>query len=208
MTTVKTRKNENEVIGFTSHSLWPWNPSWLSFFTAITMPVPALDALSELSSIQPLKTEPKPPSPSTLSGRKFLVAVLSSLKLILFKVVDCKISPSLRGVRGMEVDEALLLEPLPFFELNPAKKATRLTYITKDSLHNVVVNSYYKVINFHHSSPNQFRQNKTFKYSWFLYFYQIWKVPKTPSTKQMNWYKSSEIIASLKYIKQISTKNI
>ena len=100
----------------TNHSLWPWKPSWLSFFTAMTMPVPGLAAVNAFSSIHPLKTQPKPPSPNTLSGRKFLVAVLSSLKKKLFKLEDCKISPSVLGVVGTEADETLLLlEPLKYF---------------------------------------------------------------------------------------------
>lgn len=93
----------------TSHSLWPWKPSWFSFLTATTMPIPGLVAARECSSIHPLKTEPKPPSPKTLSGRKFLVDDFSSLKLKLFRLEDCKISPSLRGVRGIEVEETLLI---------------------------------------------------------------------------------------------------
>nr|GMD29318.1 predicted protein [Ipomoea batatas] len=80
----------------------------------ITRPVPGLVAENEFSSIQPLKTEPNPPSPSTLSGRKFLVATLRSAKLKLFKVVDFKISPSLRGAGGT----AFLLPDL--FRLAPS----------------------------------------------------------------------------------------
>jgi len=62
------------------------------------------------SSIHPLKTQPNLPSPTTLSGRKFLVAVFSSLKLKLFMFEDFKISPSVRGVGGMEGVETLLLK--------------------------------------------------------------------------------------------------
>lgn len=75
----------------------------------MTMPVPGFAAANEFSSIQPLKTDPNPPSPNTLSGRKFRVDVLSSAKLKLFKFEDCKISPSLRGVGGA-TEEALLFE--------------------------------------------------------------------------------------------------
>lgn len=64
----------------TSHSLWPWSPSWLRVFTATVSPVPGFTGAVPFSSIQPLKTQPNPPSPRKLSGRKFLVANLSSLK--------------------------------------------------------------------------------------------------------------------------------
>lgn len=74
----------------------------------MTIPVPGLAAFKDCSSIQPLKTQPKPPSPTILSGRKFLVAALSSLKLKAFMLDDCKISPSVRGVEGTETDETLL----------------------------------------------------------------------------------------------------
>lgn len=101
----------------TNHSLWPCRPSWLSLLTATTIPEPGLDAVRVRSSIHPLNTEPKPPSPTTLSGRKFLVAALSSLKLKLFKLEDCKMSTSVRGVRGTEAEDRLL-EPLnPFLSL-------------------------------------------------------------------------------------------
>lgn len=111
----KETKWERKWKELTNHSLCPWNPSWFSLFTAITMPVPGFEAASECSSTHPLNTEPKPPSPNTLSGRKFLVAFLSSLKVKLFKLDDCKISPSLRGVCDWEPEETLLLELLfPF----------------------------------------------------------------------------------------------
>uniref|UniRef100_A0A0V0H9M8 Putative ovule protein n=1 Tax=Solanum chacoense TaxID=4108 RepID=A0A0V0H9M8_SOLCH len=90
------------------------------------MPAPGFDAKSVCSSTHPLKTEPKPPSPSTLSGRKFLVDARSSLKVKLLKLDDCKISPSLRGVGGTEPDDTLLFEllvsvpfPLAFLEPTP-----------------------------------------------------------------------------------------
>jgi len=124
-----SKKLRDENISLTSHSLWPWNPSWFSLFTAITIPVPGLVAASECSSTHPLKTDPKPPSPNTLSGRKFLVAVFSSPKVKIFKFEDCKISPSLRGVWGTETIDTLLLELLkvfpfllPHFELKPSDK--------------------------------------------------------------------------------------
>lgn len=81
-------------------------------------------ALNVCSSTQPLKTQPKPPSPNTLSGRKFLVAILRSLKPKLFRVVESKVSPSLRGVNGTEEDdERLLLVSLPsYLEFGPAMR--------------------------------------------------------------------------------------
>ncbi|WVY90312.1 hypothetical protein V8G54_035826 [Vigna mungo] len=90
----------------------------------MTNPVPGLTGASDCSSIHPLKTRPKPPSPTTLSGRKFLVAVFSSTKVKLFIFEDFKISPSVLGVGGTEGLEILLLKPsssvLPSFELKPA----------------------------------------------------------------------------------------
>lgn len=99
----------------TSHSRWPWKPSWLSRFTAITMPVPGLVGAKVCSSIHPLNTVPKPPSPNILSGRKFLVAIFSSLKVKFFKFEDCKISPSVRTLCGAEPDETWVLELLDLF---------------------------------------------------------------------------------------------
>ena len=110
----------------TNHSLWPCRPSWFSLFTAITNPVPGLAALQLCWSTHPLKTQPNPPSPNTLSGRKFLVAVFRSLNPKLLRFDDSKISLSLRGVCGTEADESLLLESLPslltYLEFAPANK--------------------------------------------------------------------------------------
>lgn len=44
-------------------------------------PVPGFTGAVPFSSIHPLKTQPKPPSPRRLSGLKFLVASLNSLKV-------------------------------------------------------------------------------------------------------------------------------
>lgn len=82
----------------------------------MTMPVPGLVAASEFSSTHPLKTEPNPPSPRTLSGRKFLVAIFNSLKLKFLILTDCKISPSLLGVGGTDPDDSLLPSLLTYFE--------------------------------------------------------------------------------------------
>lgn len=84
-------------------------------------PVPGLVAANVFSSIHPLKTDPNPPSPSTLSGRKFLVAVLRSEKLKLFKLGDCNISPSLLVVDGT-LELELLSPPsmLTDLEFSPA----------------------------------------------------------------------------------------
>lgn len=99
----------------TSHSLWPWQPSWFSRLTAMTIPVPDRAGARVCSSTHPLKTEPKPPSPKTLSGLKFRVAVLRSLKVKLFTFDDSNISPSDLGLCGAETDETLLLPPLKPF---------------------------------------------------------------------------------------------
>jgi hypothetical protein len=76
------------------------------------IPVPGLVGASVFSSIHPLKTDPKPPAPSTLSGLKFLVATLSSLKVKALTFADSRISSSLRGGGTIDADEAWLLEPL------------------------------------------------------------------------------------------------
>jgi len=49
--------------------------------TATVSPVPGFTGAVPFSSIHPLKTQPKPPSPRRLSGLKFLVAALSSWKV-------------------------------------------------------------------------------------------------------------------------------
>lgn len=79
------------------------------------MPVPGFVAVKEFSSIQPLKTDPNPPPPSTLSGRKFRVDIFISEKLKLFRFDDCKISPSVRGVGGTDVGDILVLSMLSLF---------------------------------------------------------------------------------------------
>ena len=65
----------------TSHSLWPCSPSWFSVFTATGIPTPAFIGAVPLSLIQPLNTQPNPPSPRRLSGLNPLVACFRSLKL-------------------------------------------------------------------------------------------------------------------------------
>lgn len=72
---MKSRKHR------TSHSLWPWSPSWFRVFTATVSPVPGLTGAVPFSSIHPLNTQPNPPSPRRDSGLKFLVANLRSLKV-------------------------------------------------------------------------------------------------------------------------------
>jgi hypothetical protein len=99
------RKNKKRP---TNHSLWPWKPSGLSFLTATTIPLPGFAAENVCSSIHPLKTQPNPPSPRRLSGRKFLVAFFSSLNEKAFIFGEDKISPSDLGVGRLEA----LLFPL------------------------------------------------------------------------------------------------
>lgn len=153
------------ILKLTSHSLWPWKPSWFNLFTAITIPVPGFVATNVCSSIQPLKTEPKPPSPNTLSGRKFLVAFRRSLKVKLFTLDDCKISPSLRGVGGTEVDDTLLLEPLNpltflllFLEVVPEHSNMKCITISA-SFKMFFNNSYTATINWR-MSTNQVKKKK------------------------------------------------
>jgi hypothetical protein len=64
--------------------------------------VPGFTAAVPFSSIQPLKTQPNPPSPRKLSGRKFLVANLSSLKVNFRSLEAILISSS-----SLEVEELL-----------------------------------------------------------------------------------------------------
>lgn len=86
----------------TSHSLWPWSPSWLRVFTATVSPVPGFTGAVPFSSIHPLNTQPKPPSPRRLSGLKFLVANLRSLNEN-FRRREATLSSS----SSLEVDELL-----------------------------------------------------------------------------------------------------
>ena len=121
----KAGRHQRQRHTLTSHSLCPWNPSWLSFLTAMTIPVPGLVGAKVFASIHPLNTEPKPPSPRTLSGRKFRVEVLSSLKVKLLTLADCRISSSLRGVAGLELgmdnaaETRLLLECCDALRVRP-----------------------------------------------------------------------------------------
>lgn len=62
------------------------------------IPDPGFEAVRVNSSIQPLKTQPNPPSPRTLSGRKFLVAFFNSMNEKGFTLGDNSISPSDFGV--------------------------------------------------------------------------------------------------------------
>ena len=63
------------------------------------------------SSIHPLNTEPKPPSPRRLSGLKFLVEPFSSLKVNFRTFDDSRISVSVRGVGGTDDEEPDVLVP-------------------------------------------------------------------------------------------------
>lgn len=92
----------------------------------MTIPVPGLVALKLCSSIHPLNTDPKPPSPKTLSGRKFLVQVLRSLKEKHLKLGDCKISPSLR-LPPCDDEATLLQGTLPFASLPVFSNLTKQT---------------------------------------------------------------------------------
>lgn len=86
----------------TSHSLSPWNPSLFSSFTATR--VDSNPGLT-FSSITPLYTIPKPPSPRIWSGLKYLVAALSSLYVNLltppYSAMSLKSSISFGGGRRL-----------------------------------------------------------------------------------------------------------
>lgn len=83
--------------------------SELSFLTATTMPVPPFTGFIVFSSTHPLYTLPKPPSPRTLSGLKFLVAVLSSMNVNVLRFGASRIWPS--GYTPSS--NPLLVPPLP-----------------------------------------------------------------------------------------------
>lgn len=69
----------------TSHSCSPWLLSGFDFLTATGMPTPTLAGSRVFSSTHPLKTLPKPPSPSIVSGLKFLVAFFSFPSVNIFR---------------------------------------------------------------------------------------------------------------------------
>ena len=74
----------------------------------MTKPVPGLVGVRLVSSNQPLKTEPNTPSPTTLSGLKFLVASLSSLKVKLLTDVNSSISSSVFRAAALTDDDVRL----------------------------------------------------------------------------------------------------
>ncbi|KAE8681186.1 Casein lytic proteinase B4 [Hibiscus syriacus] len=94
----------------------------------------------------PLNTELKPSSPITLSGQKFLVAIFRLARGKLFKLVDCNISPSLRGVRGinpcgLHLDDAETTKRVQAFEelklkLNESNEPKKTYFIVKKAVNN------------------------------------------------------------------------
>lgn len=74
----------------------------MSVLTATVSPVPGFTGAVPFSSIHPLKTQPKPPSPRRLSGLKFLVANFRSLNAN-FRNRDATLSSS----SSLEVDALL-----------------------------------------------------------------------------------------------------
>lgn len=74
----------------------------MSVLTATVSPVPGFTGAVPFSSIHPLKTHPKPPSPRRLSGLKFLVANFRSLN-VNFRNRDATLSSS----SSLDVDELL-----------------------------------------------------------------------------------------------------
>ena len=71
-------------------------------FTATVSPVPGFTGAVPFSSIHPLNTQPNPPSPIRLSGRKFLVANLGSLNAN-FRSLEATLSSS----SSLDADELL-----------------------------------------------------------------------------------------------------
>lgn len=138
-------KKKREMIR-TNHSLWPWNPSCFSFFTAITVPVPGFAGAKVCGSIHPLKTKPKPPSPTTLSGWKFLVAVFSSSNVKLLKFAHCNISPTSRRLDGEHESKTwlvLLSDPDPLSsDVQFKKKKKSVLHILKLSYISLLLNRY------------------------------------------------------------------
>lgn len=78
----------------------------------LLLPLPLLD--EGLSSIQPLKTFPKPPSPSNVSDLKFLVAAFSSASVKLRQFGRGKMCPVLTfsGPPPLETDDWLIRDVL------------------------------------------------------------------------------------------------
>ena len=113
----------------------------------MTIPFPGLEGAKEVSSIHPLKTRPKPPSPTILSGLKFLVADLSSLRLKFFRLAFCNISPSVRGIWEKEVvDDPLLPSLLKNFELSPTKNLLSEQFTHKKWFMNLILWRPFKVL--------------------------------------------------------------
>lgn len=82
------------------------------------------------ASIQPLKTHPNPPSPSKLSGRKFFVAVLRSMKLKDLRVLGTHVSGALGAIKALLfrppnavswLEEAKSCCPLPLYFVTPKR---------------------------------------------------------------------------------------
>jgi hypothetical protein len=78
----------------TCHSCTPCKLSGLSFLTATATPAPLRAGLMVVSSTQPLYTRPNPPSPSTVSDLKFLVAAFSSANVKTRRLAAFRILPS------------------------------------------------------------------------------------------------------------------
>lgn len=91
-------------LALTSQSMWPWKSFCSSVLTTMGIPAARLAGAKVVSSTHPLNTDPDLPWPSALSGRKFMVASLRSLKAKLRRSACWRISPSLLGVTGIVVD--------------------------------------------------------------------------------------------------------
>lgn len=108
-------KNAIRVENGTCHSWKPCTLSGFNFLIATIIPMPTLEGASVFSSTQPLKTLPNPPSPSTASDLKFLVAAFISAKVKTLKLGESKICPLVccgSSILGLDASENWLLPAL------------------------------------------------------------------------------------------------
>lgn len=95
VSTCLTNRNDDDEMRqqVTCHSSNPCTLSGFSFLTATVIPTPLFVGFSVFSSTHPLQTRPNPPSPRTVSGLKFLVALFSSAKVKIRRLGTSRIRP-------------------------------------------------------------------------------------------------------------------